>query len=260
MLEEAVEGIETEAVDAPLQPAPDHVPLVVLHARRAPVELGLLLQEGMEVELLARGIPFPARAAEPRDPVVGWQPVSVGADARGVAPQVPVAVGTARIVARRDEPAVGVAGVVHDEVEDDPHAAPMRLRDEPVEIGLAPEQRIDARMVGDVVAEVPAGRWIDRREPDGVDPEAVGAEMVEVGDDPGQVADPVAVGVREAPRVDLVDDATPPPVVAEAWRLYDRCNAGGSHRRSPECGTESTMAGPARWLRGGLDNASSTRH
>ena len=36
--------------------------------------------------------------------------------------------------------------------------------------------------------------------------------MVEVVDDPLQVTNAVAVAVRKAPGVDLVDDSAPPPV------------------------------------------------
>jgi hypothetical protein len=36
--------------------------------------------------------------------------------------------------------------------------------------------------------------------------------MVEMGDDPSEVSDAVAVGVREGARVDLVDDARLPPL------------------------------------------------
>ena len=48
-------------------------------------------------------------------------------------------------------------------------------------------------VVADVVADVVPGRRVDRRQPDRVDAETVGAEVVEVVDDAGQVADAVAV-------------------------------------------------------------------
>ena len=36
--------------------------------------------------------------------------------------------------------------------------------------------------------------------------------MVQVRDDPREITDPVAIGVRERARVDLVDDARLPPL------------------------------------------------
>ena len=110
------------------------------------------------------------------------------------------------------EPGVRVAGVVHHQVEDDLQAAPVGFLDEPVEVRLAAETRIDMVVVADVVADVQPGTRVDRRQPQPVDVQTRRPEMVEVADDPWQVAGAVAVGVGEAARVDLVDHALPPPV------------------------------------------------
>jgi len=95
----------------------------------------------------------------------------------------------------------------------------MGLGNEPIEIVLRAEHRIHALVVRDVVAAVEAGRRVDRRQPDRIDAQAVRSQVVEMVDDPGQVADPVAVRVGEAPRIDLVDHAALPPVVAEPCAL-----------------------------------------
>ena len=233
ILEEGVEDVQPEPVDAAGQPAADHLELGRLHAGCPPVHLRLLDQEGVVVELLATRLPAPARPAEVRDPVVGWQR-RAGRIAPGrVAPQVPIGVRTGAIGARRDEPRMGVAGVVHDQVEDDPDPAAVRLRDQPVEIRLRSEQRIDPFVIAHVVAEVEPRRRVDRRQPDRVDAEAVRTEVVEVLDDPRQVPHPIARRVGEAARIDLVDDPALPPVVTEAGRLDDGSHARGPHRRSP---------------------------
>ena len=94
----------------------------------------------------------------------------------------------------------------------------MRLGDQPIEVVEGAEQRIDGVVVGHVVADVEAGRRVDRRQPDGVDAERpLGpvVDVVELVDQAGQVTDAVVVGVRERARVDLVDDAALPPVVTE---------------------------------------------
>ena len=95
-----------------------------------------------------------------------------------------------------------VARVVHHQVQHDAQPATVRLRDEPVERCIAAEERIDRGVVADVVSDVAARRRVDRGEPQRVDTEV--PQVVELGDDPGQVADPVAVAVGEAARVDLV--------------------------------------------------------
>ena len=81
-----------------------------------------------------------------------------------------------------------VRGVVRHEVEDELHAARMRLGDQPVEVGERAEDRIDAAVIGDVVAEIGHRRRIDRREPDGVDAE------------PGEVVEPLADAVADRRR------------------------------------------------------------
>ena len=79
--------------------------------------------------------------------------------------------------------------------------------DEAIEVALRAELRIDGRVVADVVAEVEARGRIDRRKPDRVHPERVGApgKMVKVACDPFEVPKPVAARVGKRTRVDLVD-------------------------------------------------------
>src|SRR5438132_12471470 len=71
------------------------------------------------------------------------------------------------------------------------------------------EVRMHVEVVGDVVAPIRVRRWAGRIEPDGVDAEPL--QMVEARDEPGQVADAVAVRVGVGARVDLVDHRALPP-------------------------------------------------
>ena len=110
---------------------------------------------------------------------------------------------------RRLEPRVLVGDVVRDDVDDraDPERA--RLGDQLLGLLERPERRVDRAVVGDVVAAVGERRRVPRLEPERVD-----AEVAQVGQplaDAGEVADPVAVRVGEAPDVDLVDDGVAPP-------------------------------------------------
>src|SRR3546814_15055978 len=73
--------VETEAQD---------VVLGLLHVGMAPVQVGLLRQEVVQVPLLGGVVPGPRLAAERRHPVVGAG--SIGAPA-SVPPHVPVALG-----------------------------------------------------------------------------------------------------------------------------------------------------------------------
>ena len=102
------------------------------------------------------------------------------------------------------------ARVVDHEVHDELHAARVQVRDQAVEVVERAEQRVDVVVVADVVAVVVHRRPVDRAEPHDVDTQPL--EVVEPLPDPRDVADPVAVGVREAARVHLVDDGGLPPV------------------------------------------------
>ena len=130
-----------------------------------------------------------------------------------------------------------VGGVVDDEVHDQLHPALVHGREQGVEVRERAERRVDVAVVGDVVAGVVLRRRVDGGEPEHVDAER--GEVVEVREDAAQVADPVAVGVREAARPDLVDDGALPPLRHAASRLA-AIEAPAQWRAKP--GVESTRS------------------
>ena len=79
-----------------------------------------------------------------------------------------------------------------------------------VEVVEGAELGRDVAVVVHVVATVGQRRGIEGAEPDRVHSEA--GEVADPGRDARKVADPVAVAVREAPRIDLIDRRLPPPV------------------------------------------------
>ena len=79
----------------------------------------------------------------------------------GVRPDVEVAERAVRVGPGRLEPGVGVAGVVDDQVGDDPDAALVRLVDQFDEIPDLAELRQDRGVVGDVVAAVAQRRLVE---------------------------------------------------------------------------------------------------
>jgi hypothetical protein len=110
-----------------------------------------------------------------------------------------------------------VGRVVDDEVHHELDPALVHGREQRVEVGQRAERRVDVLVVADVVARVVLRRRVDGREPDDVHAEL--GQVVEPPGDPRQVADPVAVRVREAARVDLVDDRALPPVGVDGRAL-----------------------------------------
>ncbi len=94
--------------------------------------------------------------------------------------------------------------MVEDHVEHDVNAAFSGLIAEALEIGHAAVGGVNSAVISDIVAVVAL-----RRRVDGVEPEVVHAESVQVvefADDAGQVADAVAVRVAVGFGIDLVND------------------------------------------------------
>ena len=200
ILGELLDDVDAKAVDTAVQPEAHHVVHRGLDVGVVPVEVGLLGEERVQVPLLRRLVvrPRATHRLERRAPVV-----------RLVAPHVPVAL---RVVARGprlDEPRVLVGAVVGDEVDDDLDVARVRALEQHVEVAQGPEERIDVAIVRYVVAEVGHRRAVERRQPHGLDAQRL--EVIEVLGDPAQVADAVAIRVRERAWIDLVDRAALPP-------------------------------------------------
>ena len=117
------------------------------------------------------------------------------------------------------------------------------LRDQALRLLERAERGIDRPVVRDVVAAVGERGAVPGREPDRID-----AQVGEVGEpraDAREVADAVAVAVREAARVDLVDDGVAPPRALVARRGGCRL---GSGRRDGACRREELAHEPSASL------------
>ena len=221
-LRDEVDDVHPEAVDAAVEPPAHHRVDRLADLGVLPVQVRLLAVEQVQVVLAAGLVPRPRGTAEERPPVVGLGPVA------WVAPEVPVALRAVGRRGRLDEPRVLVRGVVDHQVHDELDAPLVQAGDEGVELLERAEQRVDVVVVADVVAVVRLRRPVDRGEPHHVDAE--GLEVVEVGADPGEVTDPVAVGVGEAARVDLVDDGGLPPVGGSLSHDASLCQTAAGER------------------------------
>ena len=169
----------------------------------------------MIIILPRRSVVLPGAAAEFRQPVVRRPAVRLPDRARCTSR----ACGLSREAPAFDEPGMLVGGVVRHQIEDDLEPALMRGVYQRVEIRHRAEQRIDAGIVGDVVAEIGHRRGKDRRQPDRVD-----AERLQIGqplDDPGDIADAVGIGVLKRARIYLIENAVPPPGFVALIHLRD---------------------------------------
>ena len=238
LLEQERHRIDPEAVDAELEPEAHDLRDLLAHPRVRDVEVGLVRVEVVQVPLAGLLVPGP-------DAVLG-----VGEDDRRrvlgralVAPDVEVAERRGSRGSRGPEPRVPVRRVVHDEVDDDPHAAVLRRADRRHEVAERAQPVVDGVVVGDVVAVVPVGRRLERHEPQAADADA--GEVVDPLDQSREVAVPVVVPVEEGLDVEAVQHRVLPPEVA---RARQRHGATSGSTRSPNTSMNRSWSVPT-WCR-----------
>jgi hypothetical protein len=90
-----------------------------------------------------------------------------------VGPDVPVAIGGVLRTPRRFEPRMFVGRMIYDEIDDHADAALFAAVRKFDEIPQRAVARVDAVIVGDVVAVILAGRRLERHQPDGGDAKPV---------------------------------------------------------------------------------------
>jgi len=147
-----VDHVEAEAVDALVHPETHNVGQGLAHLGLIPVQIGLLLEEGVVVVLPAPLVPGPGRSAEKGEPVIWHRAIWFG-----VRPDVPVGLGVVPAPARFLKPGVLFRAVVENQVDHHPNAPLMRGFDQRLGIAQTAEDGIDAAVVGHVVAEVGHG-------------------------------------------------------------------------------------------------------
>ena len=124
-LEQVRHGVEPKAVQPELEPEADDVEHGVAHLRVVEVQVGLMMEEPVPVELIARRVVGPVRRL-----VVDEDDAGIRVPGVVVGPHVPVGLGVVAALARLLEPRVVVAGVVHHQVGDEADVAAVRLLDE----------------------------------------------------------------------------------------------------------------------------------
>ena len=206
-------GVHAEAVDAELEPEPGDLGDLVADPLVADVQVRLVRVEVMEE-------PLPGLLVEGPDAVLGVREHDRGLRRarRPVAPDVEVAEPVVGRGPRLAEPRVLVGRVVHDHVDDHAHAAVLRRPDQRDEVSERAEPRIDAVVVGDVVAVVAVRGGLERHQPQAADPDP--RQVVDALRQAADVADAVAVPVEERLDVEAVDHRVLPPQVARLCRRH----------------------------------------
>ena len=210
-------GVEAEARHAELHPEAHDLLDLGAHERVPGVQVGLVLVEPVEVVGAGPLVARPRRLLLTREDdafFVVLRPL--------VGPHVPVAEGRLRIAARLLEPGRVDRRVVGDEVDDDADAEGVGVLDEVDEVAERPVPLVHAVEIGDVVAVVAVGRWIERLQPDAGDAQA--RQVVEPPAQPFEVADAIAVRVLVFLDIQAVNDGVLVPKVVDghSWSV-DEC-------------------------------------
>jgi hypothetical protein len=197
-----------KAGDAELNPEAHDLEDLRLHLRMRGVEVGLKVIEAVEVPGAGLPVIAPGRLLHARK-----HHAAIGARWLLLRPHVPVAIFRLGILARRLEPGMLVRGVVDDEIDEHADAALLGAVGELDEVADGAVARIDAVVVGHVVAVVTIGRDLERHQPDGGDPEAV--QVVETAHQAGEIADAVAVGIHVGSDGEAVDHRVLVPEIVD---------------------------------------------
>ncbi|CCX63776.1 putative uncharacterized protein [Firmicutes bacterium CAG:791] len=102
-----------------------------------------------------------------------------------------------------------IGAVIDNEIHQDVHVALFGFGDQTVHVVHCAKARVDAVIIGNIVALIGKRRAVDRGEPDNIDAELL--EIIELADDAGEITDAVSVGIIEALRVDLIGCFCVPP-------------------------------------------------
>ncbi len=157
--------VETQPVDAHVEPEPHHAEHFLQHARIVEVQIRLMRVEAMPEILARHRIPRPVRllGVDEDDPRLGKLLIVVRPDVEVAGRRTPLG-GSCLL-----EPGMLVGCVVDHEFGDDADAAVMRGAHEFLELGQRPVVLADVAISGDVIAVVLPRRRIERQQPDGID-------------------------------------------------------------------------------------------
>jgi len=131
----------------------------------------------------------PGRAAELAEPI-GRRPTIRG----GISLDIPISPWARTGRPTVEKPRVLIGGMIGDKVQNQLQVALVHLDDQHLEVAQRAENRIDVRVVLDVITEVGHGRGVERRKPDGPDSQPLQIVEPGQGDDTGKQNHPRNIG------------------------------------------------------------------
>ena len=103
-----------------------------------------------------------------------------------------------------------IRGMVDHQVHDDPDSPLLCLSQEFFHIGHVPKDVSNGLIIRNIITVVIHGRLVNRREPDGRDPQFL--QVIQLTDNPLQVTDSIPITVHKGLGIDLINASLVPPV------------------------------------------------
>ncbi len=192
-------GVQPQAVHAHVQPVAHHRQHFLEHLRVVVVQVGLVRVEAVPEVGVGHRVPGPVGLLGVAEDHAG-----AGVGLVVVRPHVEIARRRAGPRGARPlEPRMLVGGMVDHQLGDDAQAARVGRSDQLAHVGDRAVVRVHAAVVGDVVAVVASRRGVEGQQPDRIDAQV--GDVVELGNQPGQIAHAVVVGIEERLHMQLVD-------------------------------------------------------
>ena len=204
---QAAEDVQTEAVNAHIQPELEHLVDLLPQGLIIPVQVGHFLGILMQIVFAGQLVILPCGAialAETVAPVVRLRAVSLGR-----LPYVVVTVGVVLGFAGFLEPNALVGGVVQHLIHNDPDAHAVSLVQQHLEILQGAVIGVDIVIVGHIVAIIHHRGFVDGGKPDTIHTQLL--QLGKLGHNALQITDAIAVAVAKTLAVDLVDNRFLPP-------------------------------------------------
>ena len=204
--------IHTESIRAAIRPEAKSLEEIVLDIEVIPIPIGLLGGEHVKIPLAGVTVRFghsrPGWAAEGRAPLIRGK---LTVFSLPLAEMEELALAATRACRNGSlEPLVIVRAMVRDDIDDELDLGGVQGLGHLVEIGKCADARIHVPIIVHVITAIGKMRRIERGEPHGVNAEA--SKVGDTGGDASQIADAIAVRIRERARVDLVDGCLAPPI------------------------------------------------
>src|SRR5258705_10819814 len=154
-----------------------------------------------------------------------------------VGPDIPFAIGRILRASRVTKPRMLVRGVIDDEIDDDANPTLAAAMGELDEIAQRAVTRIDAVIVGDVVAVIPAWRGLKWHQPDRGNAKSV--QIIEPAKQPPEIAEAVGVGIHISSDGETIENTILVPKVINHGEAALFASAFGCHLSS-RCSHESS--------------------